>query len=118
MSVFWDFRGILWYEFLPYGTTVTAKLYSQQLQNVAEQLRKKRGKCDKVLFLHDNARQHMAKLTQKELETLNFELLPHPPYSPDLAPTDYYLFRSLANHLREKSFDDFDHLKSTIESFF
>ena len=85
---------------------------------MTEQIRKKHGKCDKVLFLHDNARPHTAKLTQKELETLNFELLPHPPYSPDLAPTDYYLFRSLTNQLKEKSFDDFDHLKSTIETFF
>ncbi|EFN85370.1 hypothetical protein EAI_14585, partial [Harpegnathos saltator] len=26
---------------------------------------------------------------------LNFELLPHPPYSPDLAPSDYWLFADL-----------------------
>jgi hypothetical protein len=45
-------------------------------------------------------------------------VLPHPPYSPDLAPTDYHLFRSLANHLSEKKFIDEDHLKMEINNSF
>ena len=49
---------------------------------------------------------------------MGWETLPHAPYSPDLAPTDYHLFRSLSNFLREKSFDDVDNLKSDIDFFF
>ena len=43
---------------------------------------------------------------------------PHPAYSPDLAPTDYHLFRSLSNHLREKKFDDESSLKMDLADFF
>ena len=45
-------------------------------------------------------------------------MVPHPPYSPDLAPTDYHLFRSLSNHLREKKFDDENDLKMDLVNFF
>jgi len=57
---------------------------------------KRRGKVTKgVLFLHDNAPAHRALATQKKLAYLGFQCLDHPPYSPDLAPLDYYLFSGL-----------------------
>jgi hypothetical protein len=37
---------------------------------------------------------------------LDWEILPHPPYSPDLVPSDYRLFRSLSNSLFGVSFND------------
>ena len=43
---------------------------------------------------------------------------PHPLYSPDLAPTDYHLFRSLAYYFREKKFDEEDDLKTDLTNFF
>jgi histone-lysine N-methyltransferase SETMAR len=48
-----------------------------------------------VLFLHDNASARRALATQKKLDYLGFHCLDHPPYSPDLAPSDYYLFPGL-----------------------
>ena len=48
-----------------------------------------------VLFLHDNAPAHRALATQKKLAYLDFQCLDHPPYSPDLAPSDYHLFPGL-----------------------
>jgi len=48
-----------------------------------------------VFFLHDNAPAHWALATQKELAYLGFQCLDHPPYSPDLAPSDYQLFPGL-----------------------
>jgi histone-lysine N-methyltransferase SETMAR len=54
---------------------------------------KRRGKVIKeVLFLHDNAQAHRAIATKKKLEYLGFQCLDHPPYSPELAPSDYHLF--------------------------
>ena len=48
-----------------------------------------------VLFLHDDALAHWALATQKKLAYLGFQCLDHPPYSPDLAPSDYHLFPGL-----------------------
>jgi histone-lysine N-methyltransferase SETMAR len=47
------------------------------------------------LLHHDNARPHTGGATQERIEELQWELLEHPPYSPDLAPGDFYVFGSL-----------------------
>jgi len=58
--------------------------------------KKRRGKVTKgVLFLYDNASAHQALATQKKLAYLGFQCLDHPPYSPDLALSDYHLFPGL-----------------------
>uniref|UniRef100_A0A8R1E6Y2 Histone-lysine N-methyltransferase SETMAR n=1 Tax=Caenorhabditis japonica TaxID=281687 RepID=A0A8R1E6Y2_CAEJA len=44
---------------------------------------------------------------------LDIEVLPHPPYSPDLAPTDFHLFHPLQDNLRGKMFDDRKHLETS-----
>jgi hypothetical protein len=54
-----------------------------------------------VLLQQDNARPHTAKKSLQKIEELEgIELLPHPDFSPDLAPSDYCLFRSMAQFLR------------------
>ena len=73
---------------------------------------------DRVYFLHDNARPHVAKSTREKLLELGWVTVPHPAYSPDLASTDYHLFRSLSNHLREKKFDGESSLKTDLADFF
>jgi histone-lysine N-methyltransferase SETMAR len=55
-----------------------------------------------VLFLHDNA--HRALATQKKVAYLGFLCLDHPPYSPDLAPSDYHLFPGLKKQLHSRHF--------------
>jgi histone-lysine N-methyltransferase SETMAR len=49
---------------------------------------------------------------------LGWVTVPHPPYSPDLAPTDYHLYRSMSDYLREKKFDDENDLKMDLAKFF
>jgi hypothetical protein len=55
--------------------------------------------CGKVtkqfLFLHDSALAYQALATQKKLADLGFQCFDHPPYSPDVAPSDYHLFPGL-----------------------
>ncbi|CAF1475166.1 unnamed protein product [Adineta ricciae] len=53
LSVWWGVKGIIHWEILPAGCTITADLCCQQLDRVAAKLQ---GKQDKVYFLHDNAR--------------------------------------------------------------
>jgi len=54
---------------------------------------------NRVLFLHDTAPAHLPLVTQKKLAYRGFEYLDHPPYYPDLAPSDYHLFPGLKNKI-------------------
>jgi len=54
--------------------------------------------------LHDNDPAHWALATQKKLAYLGFQCLDHPPYSPDLAPSDYHLFPGLKKQLKGRQF--------------
>jgi len=96
-SIFWDQDGIVLIDNLPKGQTINTEYYSSlpvQLKDILKG--KRREKITKgVLFLHDNAPAHRALATQKKLAYLGFHCLDHPPYSPDLAPSDYYLFPGL-----------------------
>lgn len=118
LCLWWDVRGIIYWELLPTNTTITATVYSAQLERLKEKIKAVRPKQDKFYFLHDNARPHIALSVRQKLIKFNWELLPHPPYSPDLAPSDYHLFRSLSNNLREKIFDDQTDLVSYLDNFF
>jgi histone-lysine N-methyltransferase SETMAR len=115
LSVWWGFNRIIHWEILSNGCTVTADLYCEQLDWVAEKLKRKQ---DRIYYLHDNARPHIAKSMREKLLKLGWIPAPHPPYSPDLALTDYHLFRSLSKHLREKKFDDENDVKMELVNFF
>ena len=52
--------------------------------------------------MHDNAPAHRALATRKKLVYLGFQYLDHPPYSPDLAPSDYHLFPGLKKQLKDR----------------
>ena len=67
---------------------------------------------------HNNARPHVAKVVKTYLETLKWEVLPHPPlYSPDVAPSDYHLFRSMAHGLADQHFRSYEEIKNWIDSW-
>jgi histone-lysine N-methyltransferase SETMAR len=57
-----------------------------------------------VSFLKDNAHPHVAARTMDTIQKLKLYILPHPPYSPDLAPSDYHFFNPLKKHVGGKSF--------------
>jgi histone-lysine N-methyltransferase SETMAR len=63
------------------------------------------GKITKgVLFLHNNPQAHWALASQKKLAFLGFQCLDHPPYSPDLAPSNYHLFPGLKKAIESSPF--------------
>jgi histone-lysine N-methyltransferase SETMAR len=57
-------------------------------------------------------------MTQQKIKELNWEILDHPPYSPDLAPSDYHLFSSLQNRLNNKKFERFEEVNVAILAYF
>jgi len=105
-SIFWHQDYILLIDYLIKGQTINAEYYSSltvQLKDILKE--KRRGKITKrVLFLHDNAPAHRALATQKKLAYLGFQCLDHPPYSPNLAPSDYHLFPGLKKQLKGRHF--------------
>ena len=94
---------------------MTAELYCQQLDRFAEKLKEEQ---DRIYYLHDNARSHVTESTHEKLLKLGWIIVPYPPYSFNLTPTDYHLFRSLSNYLREKKFDDENEVKIDLINFF
>lgn len=90
------------------GKTVNAQWYANTcLPEVFKQLRATRPKTGLrgLLLHHDNARAHTAAFTLGFLDKAGVKLLRHPPYSPDLAPCDFYVFRELKRRLRGKRFE-------------
>ncbi|UYV79122.1 hypothetical protein LAZ67_17001171 [Cordylochernes scorpioides] len=71
-----------------------------------------------VLFLHDNARPHASCKTVSTIIKLGFEVLEHPAYSPDLAPSDYFLFGLLKKELKGKRFDSDEDVQKVVQDFF
>ena len=118
LSVWWDSEGVILYELLPKNTTITADVYCAQLDRLAAQIERQRPGHGHIRFLHDNARPHVAKSTRQKLLDLGREVLPHPPYSPDMAPSDFHLFLSLSNAICSKTFEDEDELNCWLAEFF
>jgi len=74
-----------------------------QLKDIVKE--KRYGKITKgVLFLHENAPAYRALANQKKLAYMGFHYLDHPPYSPDLAPSDYDLLPGLKKQLKFRHF--------------
>lgn len=121
LCVWWTAAGIIHYEFLPKGQTVTAELYSMQLDRVHQSLLQKQPGLvnrKRVIFLQDNARPHVAKVTLNKINVLGWELLPHPPYSPDMSPTDYHLFLALQNYMTNKKYQNQVEIEEQVANFF
>ena len=72
---------------------------------------------DKVIFQHENARSHVAKIVKETLEALNWDFPPHPSYSPDIALSDYHLLRSMAHGLAEQHFSSYEETKNWVDSW-
>ena len=54
-------------------------------------------------------------MVQNYLETLNWEVLPYPAYSPDLAPSDYDLFSSMGHALTKQHFDSYENVRKWLD---
>ena len=96
--------------------TINAKYYSTLLtEKVKPASRSKRTKPqNSVCFLQDNVRPYTGTLTMETLRKLKWDVLPHPPYSPDLVPSDFNLFVLLKEFLGGKRFRDNDEVIAAV----
>lgn len=60
---------------------------------------------------------HVSKVVKTYLETLKWDILPHLPYSPDIAPSDFYLFRLMTHDLADQHFRSYEEAKNWIDSW-
>ena len=70
-----------------------------------------------IIFYHNNALPRVAIPVKNYLENSGWEVLPHPPYSPGLAPSDYHLFRSIQKALTVIRFTSEQGIKNWLDSF-
>ncbi|PNF40213.1 hypothetical protein B7P43_G08284 [Cryptotermes secundus] len=106
MTFFFDSKGPLLVEFLEHGTTVSAQRYEDTLQKLRRAIK---SKCpgmlsNGIIIPHDNARPHTANSVRNTLQRFGWEVLQHPPYSPDLSPCDFHFFGDLKGDIRGHRF--------------
>ena len=71
----------------------------------------------KVLLQHDNARPHTSLRTREVISSFGWTTVTHPPYSPDLAPSDFHLFGPLKVNLRGNHYGSDDDVKKAVKSW-
>lgn len=117
LIVFFDVRGIVHMEFLPQGTTVNQHVYREVLRRLLRSVREKRRElwgANSWLLHHDNAPAHNALSIRQFLAERNVTVLDQPPYSPDLAPCDFFLFPKLKEVIKGVRFPDVDDIRRAV----
>ena len=112
---------MLYYELLKPGETINEERYRTQLIRLKRAIAKKRPEYatrhEAIIFHDDNARPHVAIPVKNYLENSGWKVLAHPPYSPDLAPSDYHLFRPMQHALTGIRFTSEQGIKNWLDSF-
>ena len=73
---------------------------------------------NKILFHDENVLSHTSNIAQAKKHGLDFESLPHPPYSPDLDTSDYYLFPNLKRWLCGRRSESNEEVEWETEGYF
>jgi len=103
LVVFFDWKGIVHHEFVPRGQMVNKQLYQEVLVRLRDAVHRKRPELweNQIGILHHNAPAHALLLIRSYLAKHQTSFVPHPPYSPDFAPADSFLFPKLKTILKD-----------------
>jgi len=114
-----DCKGILLTEFMAPGTKITSQVYCEMLHKLKRSMQnKQQGTLSKgVVLLHDNARPHTAVCTNAFIKLFGWEIFDHPPYSPDLSPSDYHLFSKMKVWLATQRFHTNEELMDGVNNW-
>ena len=118
LCIRWDWKGVLYYELLPENQAINSNKYCSQLDQLKAALLEERLELvnrNCTIFHQDNTRLHVSLMTRQNLLQFGREV---PPYSPDIAPSDFHLFQSLQNSLNGKNFNSLEDCKRHLEQFF
>ena len=106
-------------DFLAKKSTITVAYYANVLDQLSTVIHEKgRGKLSKgILLQQDNARVHTCKMAIDAVERNGYELILHPAYSPDLAPSDCFLFPNLKKDIRGRHFWSNEKVVAAVEEW-
>ena len=117
LIAFFDKKGLVHHEFVPEGQTVNQHFYQQVIIRLHDRVRR----CRRALWSekswllhHDNAPAHNAISVRQLLVKKQVTVLDHPPYSPDLAPCDFWLFPRLKIVMKGTHFSSSEEIKATV----
>ena len=115
-TVFWDIEGVILVDFMPKGTAIHSDVYIDTLHKLKARLKRVRPHLDmsKVLL---PVRPHASLKTREVIASFGWTTVTHPPYSPDLAPSDYYLFGPLKEGVREQHFTSDQEIKNAVRNW-
>ena len=114
---FFDAEGVIHREFVPEGQKVNAEFYVGVLDRLLKRIRRVRMakfQSSELLLFLDNAPYHNAAIVKKFLENRNVAVLHHAPYSPDLAPADYFLFPKFKFPLKGQHFQTVEEIQCAV----
>ncbi len=104
LVAFFDCRGMVYQHVCPPHTKINKEYYLTVLKTLKDHIRRKRSELIGRWVLHqDNATPHTAAVVQQWFQDQDIELMPHSPYSPDLAPCNFWLFPTLKRAFRGHS---------------
>ena len=118
--LFWDAQGIFFVNYLEHGKIMNNNYYNRLLGHLKAEITKKGPHLvkKKILLHQDNPPCHKSLKTITKMHELGFELLLLPPYSPDLASSDYHLFFKLKKILCGNRFGPDKEVIAKTESYF
>ena len=112
---FYDSRGIVHKEFVPPGQTVNHAFYKDVLERLWKRVQRVwRDIADDCVLQHNNTPAHTVLSIREFLAKKNIPILPHPPYSPDLAPCNFYLFPKLKLNLKGHHFGTMENIQNIV----
>jgi len=116
MIVFFDLDGIVQAEFVPRNTTVNSEYYKGLLERLINDVRRKRPEkwANGFILHHDNAPCHTSLLVWQFLSNKNIMVCPHPPYSPDLALCNFWLFPKVKMTMKGKRFESIHDIETAM----
>ena len=91
--------------------------HEEQTQGTNKKNKRRGHKLKGVILHRDNARPHPTVQTVQTINNLGWKLLPHPPWSPDLAPSDFHLFGALKEFMRGTKFESDNEVKSVVSDW-
>ena len=121
MCIWWYWKGVFYYELLPEHQPINSNKSCSQLDQLKATLDKKHPELvnrKHIIFHQNNGRLHVSLMTGQKLLKLDWEVLMQPPYSSDIAPSDFHLLRSLQNSLNRKYFNSLEDCKNYLEIVF